>query len=482
MENKEATITTGALAGGGALNPKQPRFLSGILNEDALDALEGTKTAKTDVGDLPTAPDDLIKAHWDLHKDFLNGEYGGTALDAVAEEHAEIVDALYEAGLVHPPPPDTGLDEASTRFEKYKNNLQPQYWLPPAEWNQKRKSLGDLSEIGLRELRKFVLPSISEALVALEGPYEQIEKAADGVMLALFLEDACAREIAIKDGEAPEQLHCTIGYFGKADMLPIDFIPKAKEAIADVAARWAPLVGSLGGTGRFNASATSDGNDVVYASVDVPGLTELRADLLKEVEMRTGVKASRKHGYSPHVTLGYVPPTKKVDVRLDTTEVLFTEVYLARGPAKQSFKLSGTRTEKRAPGLYETRITFPILKLHDEERLMIGVVLEPDEVDAQDDTVKSPVIKNAAHRFLSNFGRTGGSRLGLMHKQFGDIGFALAESWVQHEDTIIGGEKVKKGSWLMGVKALSDELWAKVKRGELTGFSIGGVASMVAPD
>ena len=44
------------------------------------------------------------------------------------------------------------------------------------------------------------------------------------------------------------------------------------------------------------------------------------------------------------------------------------------------------------------------------------------------------------------------------------------------------GEKqvVKKGSWVISVKVISDRLWKMVKDGELTGFSIGGRGERVA--
>ena len=43
----------------------------------------------------------------------------------------------------------------------------------------------------------------------------------------------------------------------------------------------------------------------------------------------------------------------------------------------------------------------------------------------------------------------------------------------------IGGVRLRKGTWLLAVRILSDELWEQVKGGELTGFSIGGSARRV---
>lgn len=38
---------------------------------------------------------------------------------------------------------------------------------------------------------------------------------------------------------------------------------------------------------------------------------------------------------------------------------------------------------------------------------------------------------------------------------------------------------IAKGTWLLAVRVLSDDLWRRVKDGELTGFSIGGSARRV---
>lgn len=118
----------------------------------------------------------------------------------------------------------------------------------------------------------------------------------------------------------------------------------------------------------------------------------------------------------------------------------------------------------------------PVTKVDSDKRLVTGIVLEPDEVDAQNDTITDEVIERAAHKFLSAYNEA--TRMGLMHKIFGGIGVDLVESWLAPSDLKIGGQKVKKGTWIMTVKVLSNDLWQKVKRGEITGFSIGGVATV----
>lgn len=123
---------------------------------------------------------------------------------------------------------------------------------------------------------------------------------------------------------------------------------------------------------------------------------------------------------------------------------------------------------------YELRGVAPIIKVDSERRLITGIVLEPDEVDAQNDTIKAEVIEEAAHKFLRQY--NSGTQMGVQHAMFGNIGVELVESHVTKEDMQMGDEQVKKGSWLMTVHVTNDRIWSDVKEGKITGFSIGGVA------
>lgn len=106
-----------------------------------------------------------------------------------------------------------------------------------------------------------------------------------------------------------------------------------------------------------------------------------------------------------------------------------------------------------------------------EERFVYGIVLEPDGVDAQDDTISAPEIRTAAHKFMEDF-----QNLGLQHMRFINGKAKILESFIAPEDVRIGGELVKKGTWMFGVRVLDDNIWKAIKEGLITGFSIGGSA------
>ena len=50
----------------------------------------------------------------------------------------------------------------------------------------------------------------------------------------------------------------------------------------------------------------------------------------------------------------------------------------------------------------------------------------------------------------------------------------MVESYLAPADIELGGQVIRQGTWIMGVKVLDDSMWQAVKDGEYTGFSIGG--------
>lgn len=63
--------------------------------------------------------------------------------------------------------------------------------------------------------------------------------------------------------------------------------------------------------------------------------------------------------------------------------------------------------------------------------------------------------------------------LGDMHRDVSDSHGTVVESYITPVDIELNGEKIKKGSWLMGV-VWSDEMFEKILAGERTGYSMGG--------
>lgn len=121
----------------------------------------------------------------------------------------------------------------------------------------------------------------------------------------------------------------------------------------------------------------------------------------------------------------------------------------------------------------ERKSIVKILKVDDEKRTVLGVVLEPETFDAQNEIISAAVIEKTAHDFLANYNQK--TKLGYMHTFF-ELDLQLYECYVAPIDMVIEGTKVKKGSWLMLSKVNDDHVWQQVKDKKIRGYSIAGIA------
>ena len=115
----------------------------------------------------------------------------------------------------------------------------------------------------------------------------------------------------------------------------------------------------------------------------------------------------------------------------------------------------------------------PILKVDEEKRIVSGIVYEPDVPDAHDEFMTAEEIEKSAHQFLKDYRN--------IDKQHDFVGGQadVVESWIAKEDGTLGDQDIRKGTWLMSVHVDDDDTWGEIKKGELTGFSMGGVGERV---
>ena len=100
---------------------------------------------------------------------------------------------------------------------------------------------------------------------------------------------------------------------------------------------------------------------------------------------------------------------------------------------------------------------------------MFGIVAEPDATDTQGDFQRAETIRRAAYWYMEHH-----QHIGLQHKLLIDDSARILESYIARCDMTIEGVDIKKGTWLMAVRILNDEVWSGVKAGTITGFSFGG--------
>jgi len=164
-----------------------------------------------------------------------------------------------------------------------------------------------------------------------------------GVMVALFLPPDVAAELAVPGGEPANVLHLTLRIFADdAAQVPIEKLDKWAAEIEQVAKRTPVLSGRISGVGRFNGDQAG-GEDVVYATIDLPGLEQLRDQVRWCGDYRElGESDEPEHGFSPHVTLAYgndveLPEVPTVPVRID-------RLSLAIGNERRDYMFAGAAT------------------------------------------------------------------------------------------------------------------------------------------
>ncbi len=111
-----------------------------------------------------------------------------------------------------------------------------------------------------------------------------------------------------------------------------------------------------------------------------------------------------------------------------------------------------------------------ILKIDNDSHFVTGVVYEPMEEDAHGNFMAEEEIQKACYWFAKN-----GNSVDLQHNENKIDKCYVVENWVTKSDSEINGQNVKKGTWVMTVEVDDSELFDKIQKGEINGFSMGGV-------
>lgn len=141
--------------------------------------------------------------------------------------------------------------------------------------------------------------------------------------------------------------------------------------------------------------------------------------------------------------------------------------YVDKGANQKKFFL----TKSEEVPTFEKQVKI-LTKSDDAQKLVYGVVYEPDVEDAHGDFMKAEEIEKAAHQFLKD-----ARNIDTQHDFESGAG-EVVESYVAPADIEIGSETITKGSWVLVTKA-TDEIWDSIQKGDITGYSMAGVAETV---
>lgn len=115
------------------------------------------------------------------------------------------------------------------------------------------------------------------------------------------------------------------------------------------------------------------------------------------------------------------------------------------------------------------------------ERLVTGVVAGPENVDSYGGTISEEETRTAMLRFMEEFQNTGINHIKDSVEKpvlFNDV-IRVVECWQTRVEQHINGVYVPKGSWVMTVRILDDDIWQGVLDGKYNGFSFEAFAKRV---
>lgn len=118
-----------------------------------------------------------------------------------------------------------------------------------------------------------------------------------------------------------------------------------------------------------------------------------------------------------------------------------------------------------------------IVKADAENHYVTGIVYEPLAEDSHGNFMTEEEIIKAAYWFAKN-----GDKVDLQHSFEPLDGATVVENWIAKADFEIDGEAIQKGTWLMTVEVADESVWEGIEKGEITGFSMGGLGNYSEED
>jgi len=162
-----------------------------------------------------------------------------------------------------------------------------------------------------------------------------------------------------------------------------------------------------------------------------------------------------------------------------------SEVTLCKAPKAGSAKilvLKSKEAEDKSKEPWERTSLFKALD--DEKQIAYGYAAVPNEEDSEGDIITNEEIEKAAHTFMEiiSNGEQKGKGTGVEHKIFDDVGHPV-ESAIDRDGVIaksfdVPDDDIRPGGWWIGIK-VADDHWESIKKGEINGFSIGGVSQAI---
>lgn len=281
-----------------------------------------------------------------------------------------------------------------------------------------------------------------------------------------------AEHLAIDGGEDPKDFHVTLAYGYYHPKSDVEDTAMRIQSAREKAVKYLPDTLKLDAIGRFEASDSSDGKDVIYARVAPGQLEKAHNILLKELKNNGLPIQDTFDEYNPHMTLAYIDPDEEFELKEINETVTIKNLT------------EGFETDEASSK--ENQSTFNIAKTDDDKRLVFGWALVAKDKDGnvirdhQNDIVDEDDLEEGAYEYVLNFRDSGEEHLPGLRKKA-----RMVESCVftEEKQKALGiPEGIVPTGWWIGFYVDDDEAWNKIKNGTYKMFSIEGKAIRVPVD
>jgi 2'-5' RNA ligase len=154
-------------------------------------------------------------------------------------------------------------------------------------------------------------------------------------MVCFCLPPKIAKGLAVPGGLAPGELHLTLAYLGKVNEIAPEKLAEAKGYLAAYTKTKPQIAGVINGLGHF----FNEEPGAFYASFDSPALPGFRQALVKGL-IGIGLPVSQEHGFTPHITLGYLDTGEEAPLEaLEPVEVTFEALAFVIGEERILYPL-----------------------------------------------------------------------------------------------------------------------------------------------
>lgn len=283
--------------------------------------------------------------------------------------------------------------------------------------------------------------------------------------------------------EDTDDLHITLiyGWVRNTTLTTEEAEKRVEEAISEVT-NDIPEKIQFDETGRFDASESSDGKDVIYARVQQGQLEALRSKLLRILRNMGMNVVGDFEVYRPHMTLGYVEPglpfrKQQLSLSADIPQA----VYGVEEEDSEEPDESDGKEPKKEEEPEETK--FMVKKSVDDQQLVFGWANVSERkngeqvLDLQGDMVSPQELEKAVYEYVLNW-HTGGEE----HNPMLQNKCRLVES-VVFTDEKLKAMGIPQGTvplgWWIGFKVDDPRTWELVKNGTYQMFSIAGQGKRV---